>query len=165
MTIQGHPPESKPNSARHRVRPPADARLAGLRRGASWNLISREDLEDRSAYCGFSGLVDVDLVDIANEPPTKSRRSRDRSNHIANEFNRLGLPQFHRDHVLLPSSYGDRCSTGCTQVAHPICFAKRADHTAPAAVIADRHRSCSWQARLAAANRDQHVGAHRYSDG
>jgi hypothetical protein len=45
------------------------------------------DLENRSAFGRFCGVVDIDFVDIANDPRAKSRQPSLRSEDVTDEFN------------------------------------------------------------------------------
>src|SRR2546430_2148207 len=125
----------------------------------------RVELENRSAHGRFYRVVDVDLVDISNEPQSKPGSPSVRSKDVANELGGFGWPQLDGSHLFSPPSGGDGCAPGSPQVAHPVDLAEGADQATPSGVLGDRHRRGPRQAALAAANGKEHVRTHRDAGG
>ena len=109
-------------------------------------------------------MIDVDLVDIADEPIPESAPPCVRCQNIPDE--RPGVGQVELDgHYLLPLSTDTnrRLSRGA-QVPDPLDLAERADDAAPATSLANRDRRRSEQAGLAPAHGHEDVWSHRHTD-
>jgi hypothetical protein len=111
-------------------------RSVGCRRLGS-ELLPPIELENRSAFGCLFRVIDIDLVDVSNEPRAEPRPPRVRGNHAADECSGVLRPQFDRSHFLNAQSNTDGCMTGSPQVAHPVDFAEGADQPSPAGVLAE----------------------------
>src|SRR6266581_2332106 len=123
-----------------------------------------QDLEHRPAHRRLRRVIDVDLVDVADEPVAKARLACDRDDDVTDEARGLLLVQLHSLHRFAAPAEADRRRPGGTEVAYPVRLAEWRDKAPAAAVLADGHGCRPRQSRLPAADSDEDVRSHRHTE-
>jgi hypothetical protein len=72
-------------------------------------------------------MVNINLIDGANEPLAKPGLSRAWGEDVTDECSRIRQVQLDRRHLFFPSSYADGGAASGAQVARPIGLAEGAD--------------------------------------
>src|SRR4029450_10345907 len=91
----------------------------------------RAELEHPSALGRLLRMVQVDLVDEADEPVAERDPAGPGSQHVAEELDALRRVQLSRAKLLAPISHRDRRTARGTQVADPVHLAPRSPDPAP----------------------------------
>src|SRR5207237_8909977 len=121
--------------------------------------------EHRSAHGRFDRVVDVDPIDITDDPQDQlAILPNERSEDIAKKGNSVAWFHLHRGYLNVSPSNCDRRPAGRPQIAHPIDLAAWSNQPASAGALYNRNRRGARYAGLPAANRDKHVRTHWYAD-
>lgn len=139
-----------------------------MRRGLVSRLygaVNREELKHWAAFDRCLWVVEIDLINMTNDPRAKPRQSRLRRKDIADECGGFRWAELDGGDFFGPPTSGDGGAAGGTQIARPVDLAEGADQPAPASVLADRYRRRTRQAALAATNGEEHIRTHRDASG
>jgi hypothetical protein len=109
-------------------------------------------------YGDLHRIVEIDLIDDADEPDPQRYTSGERAKDVAKERDTLSRVQLGRSDFFGPAAHGDSRAAGSPQVAHPLNLAPGCPDPAPTCDLDDRQRRGARQAALPAANGDQRIG-------
>ena len=88
--------------------------------------------EDPSTLGGRHRIVEIDLIEGADEPDPERYASGERTKDVAKERDALCRVQLGRGDLFLPAARSDGRAAGRAQVAHPLDIAPRSPHPTPA---------------------------------
>src|SRR5829696_3389423 len=91
----------------------------------------RGRVEDPSPLGGLNRIVEIDLIDGADEPNPERYPSGERTEEVAKERDAPARVQLGRRDLVFPAAYDDGRTAGSAQVAHPLDVAPRGPDPAP----------------------------------
>jgi hypothetical protein len=121
--------------------------------------------EDPSTLSGLHRIVEIDLIEGADEPDSERDASSERPKDVAKERDALCRVQLGGGDFFFLAAHGDGRAAGSAQVADPLDVAPGGPDPAPPRDFDDGHGRSARQAALPAANGDEPVEAHRNASG
>src|SRR5215207_333372 len=95
--------------------------------------------EDTSTLGGLHRIVEIDLIEGADEPDPERYASGERTEDVAKERDSLCWVQLGRGDLFFLAAHDDGRTAGSAQIAHPLDVAPGGQDPAPARDLDDGH--------------------------